>query len=67
MRQAQVATKALFTPGDAAQFNIPDANDLIAALGQDPRLKFVTADEILAIPLSKLASDFQLTKSRGKI
>lgn len=65
MRQAEAATAALFG-SHAGNTTIPNATDIIQALKPDLRLKIVNKEDILGQPLTKLAAQYGLTRSRGK-
>lgn len=68
VRQAQVATTALFTHTRQHAFEVGNsiaAADVIEALGSDPKLKTVTKEVMAGTPITKLAADYGLTSSRG--
>lgn len=65
VRQAEAATEVLFG-SHLGTLNLPSATDVIQALKSDPRLKMLSREEILGQPLTKLAAQFGLTRSRGK-
>jgi hypothetical protein len=56
-------TKILFD-SDYSQLN---AEDVISALADDPRLVFVDKEQLFASSLTRLATTFKLSSSYGKI
>lgn len=61
VRRAQIATQVLFST-DLANIS---ADEIVLGLGDDPRLKFVAAEDILDKPISKLAGSFKLVSSNS--
>jgi hypothetical protein len=62
LQRALAATNALFETDVSAIC----AEDVIQALGHDPRLRFARAEELIGQQLTKLAPVHSLTRSRGK-
>jgi len=65
VHEAEAVTAALFG-SDTRVATFPNAADVIQVLKSDPRLKLTSREEILGQPLTKLAAQYGLTRSRGK-
>jgi len=65
VHEAEAATAALFGSNTRVA-TFPNAADVIQALKSDPRLKLTSKEDILGEPLTKLAAQYGLTRSRGK-
>ncbi|KAF8313456.1 hypothetical protein DL93DRAFT_2202917 [Clavulina sp. PMI_390] len=67
VRQAQAATNVLFGATPSERTTQPKASDVIKALHSDPRLKFFASrEDIMSEPVTKLAAQVGLTRSRGE-
>ncbi|KLO19441.1 tyrosyl-tRNA synthetase [Schizopora paradoxa] len=62
VKRAQIATQVLFST-DLANIS---AHEIVLALGDDPRLKVVSSEDVMDKPISKLAGTYRLVSSNSE-
>lgn len=68
LKGAQLASSILFSSAKShAGFDSMDTEALLQAIGDHPRLRKVTTDEVIGIPITRVVANLGLVSSHGDV